>query len=116
MSLGVRLGALSITPDTRLAGVFNPRQRFEKRWGRERGVSILNGLSGQPGTFLGTLATYYTCLDLLLVIVDGKRSVESPDRADALIGAVMMGIGSDPCAVNPGAREQMLAAMQQASQ
>jgi len=58
----------------------------------------------------------FLSLDLLLVIVDGKRSVESPDRADALIGAAMMGIGSDPYAVNPGAREQMLAAMQQASQ
>jgi hypothetical protein len=28
----------------------------------------------------------------------------------------MMGIGSNPYAVNPGAREQMFAAMQQASQ
>jgi hypothetical protein len=58
----------------------------------------------------------FLSLGLLLVIVDRKRSVESPDRADALIGAVMLGIGSDPYAVNPGAREQMLAAMQQASQ
>lgn len=33
------------------------------------------------------------------------RGVESPDRADALIGAVMMGPGSDPYILNPGARQ-----------
>src|SRR6202011_1705557 len=27
------------------------------------------------------------------------RGVESPDRADALIGAIMLGIGSDPYAI-----------------
>ena len=44
-----------------------------------------------------------------------SRGVESPDRADALIDAIMLGIGSDPYALNPGARQQLLAAMQQAS-
>jgi hypothetical protein len=33
------------------------------------------------------------------------RGVESPDQADALIGAVMLGIGSDPYALNPRARQ-----------
>lgn len=42
-----------------------------------------------------------------------SRGVESPDRADALIGAIMLGIGSDPYALNPGARQQMAAAMEQ---
>ena len=33
-----------------------------------------------------------------------SRGVESPDRADALIGAIMLGIGSDRYALNPKAR------------
>jgi hypothetical protein len=41
------------------------------------------------------------------------RGVESPDRADALIGAIMLGIGSDPYALNPGAKQAMHAAMEQ---
>jgi hypothetical protein len=36
-----------------------------------------------------------------------SRGVEPPDRADALIGAIMLGIGSDPYALNPGARQAM---------
>jgi hypothetical protein len=43
-----------------------------------------------------------------------NRGVESPDRADALIGAVMMGIGGDSYALNPGARQADLAMMQAA--
>ena len=39
--------------------------------------------------------------------------VESPDRADALIGAVMMGPGSDPYVLNPQARQAMLEMMQE---
>jgi hypothetical protein len=39
------------------------------------------------------------------------RGVESPDRADALIGAIMLGIGSDPYALNPVAKQTMHAAM-----
>jgi hypothetical protein len=35
------------------------------------------------------------------------RGVESPDRADALIGAIMLGIGSDPYALNPAAKQAM---------
>ncbi len=42
-----------------------------------------------------------------------SRGVESPDRADALIGSVMLGIGSDPYALNPGARQAMSEMMQQ---
>ena len=34
------------------------------------------------------------------------RGVESPDRADALIGSLMLGIGSDPYAINPEGRKQ----------
>lgn len=37
-----------------------------------------------------------------------SRGVESPDRADALIGAIMLGIGSDPYALHPGGQEFML--------
>jgi phage terminase large subunit len=33
------------------------------------------------------------------------RGLESPDRADALIGAVMLGVGSDPYFLNPRARQ-----------
>jgi hypothetical protein len=42
-----------------------------------------------------------------------SRGVESPDRADALIGAIMLGIGSDPYALNPGARQAMHEMMDQ---
>ena len=42
-----------------------------------------------------------------------SRGVESPDRADALIGGVMMGIGSDPYALNPRARQAMHEMMDQ---
>ena len=41
------------------------------------------------------------------------RGVESPDRADALIGSIMLGIGSDPYALNPIAKQAMHAAMEQ---
>ena len=37
-----------------------------------------------------------------------SRGIESPDRADALIGAVMLGIGSDPYALNPRAHQEYL--------
>jgi phage terminase large subunit len=37
-----------------------------------------------------------------------SRGVESPDRADALIGAVMMGPGSDPYVLNPSAHKMYL--------
>jgi hypothetical protein len=40
-----------------------------------------------------------------LVVIDRKRDVELSDRADAVI----MGIGSDPYAVNLSAREKTLA-------
>jgi hypothetical protein len=36
---------------------------------------------------------------------------DSPDRADALIGAICMGIGSDPFATRPVARKENLKAM-----
>jgi hypothetical protein len=42
-----------------------------------------------------------------------SRGVESPDRADALIGGVMMGIGSDFYALNPRARQAMHEMMDQ---
>ena len=42
-----------------------------------------------------------------------SRGVESPDRADALIGAVMMGPGSDPYVLNPRARHALLEMMQE---
>jgi hypothetical protein len=42
-----------------------------------------------------------------------SRGVESPDRADALIGGVMMGIGLDPYALNPRARQAMREMMDQ---
>ena len=42
-----------------------------------------------------------------------SRGVESPDRADALIGVVMMGIGSDPYALNPRSRQAMHEMMDQ---
>jgi hypothetical protein len=42
------------------------------------------------------------------------RGVESPDRADAFIGAIMLGIGSDPYALNPAAKQAMHQQMQQA--
>jgi hypothetical protein len=42
-----------------------------------------------------------------------SRGVESPDRTDALIGAVMMGIGSDPYALNPRAGQAMHEMMDQ---
>jgi DNA excision repair protein ERCC-4 len=42
-----------------------------------------------------------------------SRGVESPDRADALIGAVMGGIGSDPYALNPRAHQAYLEMMQE---
>jgi phage terminase large subunit len=41
------------------------------------------------------------------------RGVESPDRADALIGAVMMRLAADPYAFDPAGRQQMSAMMQQ---
>jgi phage terminase large subunit len=42
-----------------------------------------------------------------------SRGVESPDRADALIGAVKMGPGSDPYVLNPRGRQLYLEAMQE---
>jgi hypothetical protein len=36
-----------------------------------------------------------------------SRGVESPDRADALIGSVMLGIGSNPYALYPNGQEFM---------
>jgi hypothetical protein len=42
-----------------------------------------------------------------------SRGVESPDRADALIGAVMMGPGSDPYVLNPSAHRMYLDMMQE---
>src|SRR4029077_2334145 len=42
-----------------------------------------------------------------------SRGVESPDRGDALIGAIMLGIGSDPYALNPLAKQAMHQQMQQ---
>lgn len=42
-----------------------------------------------------------------------SRGVESPDRADALIGAVMMEPGSDPYALNPRAHQAYLEMMQE---
>jgi hypothetical protein len=45
-----------------------------------------------------------------------SRGVESPDRADALIGAVMMGIGSDPYALNPNSRKLNLELMRDSLQ
>ena len=42
-----------------------------------------------------------------------SRGVESPDRADALIGAVIMGPGSDPYVLNPGARQAYLDMMRE---
>jgi hypothetical protein len=42
-----------------------------------------------------------------------SRRVESPDRADALIGACMMGIGGDPYALNPGAHRALLDMMRE---
>jgi hypothetical protein len=48
-----------------------------------------------------------------LVIVGGKRGVESPDTADALIGPMMMVIGSDPYALNPVAKRAMHQMMDQ---
>jgi predicted RNA binding protein YcfA (HicA-like mRNA interferase family) len=41
------------------------------------------------------------------------RGVESPDRADALIGAVMIGPGSDPYVLNPKAHQSLLEMMQE---
>jgi hypothetical protein len=37
-----------------------------------------------------------------------SRGVESDDRADALIGAVMLGIGGDPYALTPKAQRSYL--------
>jgi hypothetical protein len=45
-----------------------------------------------------------------------SRGVESPDRADALIGAVMMGIGGDPYALNPNSRKLDLELMRDSLQ
>jgi hypothetical protein len=42
-----------------------------------------------------------------------SRGVESPDRADALIGAVMMRLQVDPYAFDPAGRQQMSAMMEQ---
>jgi hypothetical protein len=42
-----------------------------------------------------------------------SRGVESPDQADALIGAVMMGPGSDPYVLNPKAHRALLEMMQE---
>jgi hypothetical protein len=42
-----------------------------------------------------------------------NRGVESPDRADALIGAVMMGPGSDPYVLNPSAHRMYLEMMEE---
>src|SRR6476619_7252570 len=39
------------------------------------------------------------------------RGVESPDRADALIGAVMLGPGGDPYVLNPRAHRAYLEMM-----
>jgi hypothetical protein len=36
-----------------------------------------------------------------------SRGIESPDRAVALIAAIMLGIGSDPYALNPVAKQAM---------
>jgi hypothetical protein len=41
------------------------------------------------------------------------RGVESPDRADALIGAIILGIGSDPYLLNPVAKQAMHQMMDQ---
>jgi hypothetical protein len=43
-----------------------------------------------------------------------SRGVESPDRADALIGAVMMRLDSDPYAFDPAGRQSMLEERQSA--
>jgi hypothetical protein len=42
-----------------------------------------------------------------------SRGVESPDRADALIGAAMLGPGGDPYLLNPRARQMYLEMMEQ---
>jgi hypothetical protein len=42
-----------------------------------------------------------------------SRGVESPDRADALIGALMLGPGSDGYLLNPWARQMYLEMMEQ---
>jgi hypothetical protein len=42
-----------------------------------------------------------------------SRGVESPGRADALIGAVMMGPGSDPYVRNPSAHQMYLEMMEE---
>jgi hypothetical protein len=42
-----------------------------------------------------------------------SRGVESPDRADALIGSIMLGIGSDPYAINPEGRKQLAKALRE---
>jgi phage terminase large subunit len=42
-----------------------------------------------------------------------SRGVESPDRADALIGSVMLGPGSDPYMLNPRAHQSLLEMMQE---
>jgi hypothetical protein len=41
------------------------------------------------------------------------RGVESPDRADALIGATMLGPGADPHVLNPRAHQALLEIMQE---
>jgi len=43
-----------------------------------------------------------------------SRGVESPDRADALIGAVMMRLTADPYAFDPAGRQAMNELMHQA--
>jgi hypothetical protein len=42
-----------------------------------------------------------------------SRGVESPDRADALIGSVMMRLSPDPYAFDPAGRQAMHEMMQQ---
>jgi hypothetical protein len=44
-----------------------------------------------------------------------SHGVESPDRADSLIGCIMMGIGSDPYALTPGIKAKMLEGLDDAS-
>jgi hypothetical protein len=42
-----------------------------------------------------------------------SRGVESPDRADALIGGIMMRLQADPFAFDPAGRQTMHQQMQQ---
>jgi hypothetical protein len=42
-----------------------------------------------------------------------SRGIESPDRADSIIGAIMMRLGSDPFAFDPAGRQAMHEMMEQ---